>query len=140
MNHFSQLTLIYILTVIYQKLELDVSKKWIFYPSEFIPHKNHIYIIDTLNFLNDEKYKNINFVFTGSDGGNLSYIKKMIKLNNLNNRVKIFNYLENNLLENMYVRTMRNGLLDQYALVKGLCSRKSISQIIAPTQHLTDYY
>ena len=25
----------------------------------------------------------------------------------------------------MYVRTMRNGLLDQYAFVKGLCSRKS---------------
>lgn len=87
---------------IYQKLELDASKKWIFYPSEFIPHKNHIYILDTLNFLNDEKYKNINFVFTGSDGGNLSYIKKMIKLNNLDNRVKIFNYLENNQIISLY--------------------------------------
>ena len=25
----------------------------------------------------------------------------------------------------MYVRNMRNGLLDQYAFVKGLCARKS---------------
>ena len=38
-------------------------------------------------------------------------------INNLLNKEK--------LLENMYVRNMRNGLLDQYAFAKGLCARKS---------------
>ena len=87
---------------IYKRFELNEAKQWFFYPAEFIPHKNHIYILDALNFLNEEKSKNINFVFTGSDGGNLSYIKKMVKDNNLGNRVKIFDYLEDNQIISLY--------------------------------------
>lgn len=53
-----------------------LPKDYIFYPSQFWPHKNHVAILKAIKILKEEYDTNISVVFTGSDKGNLSYIKK----------------------------------------------------------------
>lgn len=64
------------------KDRIDIAKKhgiknrYIFYPAQFWPHKNHVYILEGLMLLK-EKYKTpISAVFAGSDKGNLSFVLK----------------------------------------------------------------
>ena len=52
-----------------------INEKFLFYPAQFWPHKNHIVILKALKILLNSGYK-ISVVFTGSDKGNLEYIKK----------------------------------------------------------------
>jgi hypothetical protein len=87
---------------LFLKLDLDPSKKWIFYPAQFWSHKNHKYIIDTLKFLDSSEHNNINFVFTGKDKGNLNYIKTLISRNKFDNRIKIFSYLKDEQIISIY--------------------------------------
>lgn len=55
----------------------DLKKdKYIFYPAQFWPHKNHIRIIKAMSELKKNGFK---VVFTGSDVGNMTYIKEKAK-------------------------------------------------------------
>jgi len=88
---------------IFSKLNLPKNKKIIFYPAQFWAHKNHKYIIDVIKIL---KLKNIDdyfFVFCGSDKGNQNYIKKLVSDNNLDNYVRIFNFLDDNQVISLYL-------------------------------------
>lgn len=87
---------------LYSKLGLSSDKKWIFYPAQFWSHKNHKYIIDTIQFLNTQACSNVNFVFSGNDKGNLNYIKNIINKGNFNNRVKILGYLSDEEIISIY--------------------------------------
>jgi len=66
----------------YQKNYIDIKNKYkingdyIFYPAQFWPHKNHIYIINGLKILKEKYNYKINAVFSGSDKGNLAMIMK----------------------------------------------------------------
>ncbi len=57
----------------------QIKGDFIFYPAQFWPHKNHIYILEALKILK-EKYNMIIFaVFTGSNKGNCDYIKRRVE-------------------------------------------------------------
>lgn len=87
---------------IYQKLNLP-NKDIIFYPAQFWAHKNHKYILDIAIHLKKKRInENIFFVFTGFDKGNLSYIKQLIKKNDINDYVKIFDYIDDYQLISLY--------------------------------------
>jgi len=64
---------------------VDIKKKYriggdyIFYPAQFWPHKNHIYILQGLKILSEEYGRKISAVFTGADKGNKEFIKSKIK-------------------------------------------------------------
>lgn len=64
---------------VYSKNRVDVKSKYniegeyIYYPAQFWPHKNHIYIIDALSILSKKNIM-ITAVFSGSDKGNLAYV------------------------------------------------------------------
>ena len=75
------------------KFDFIKEKKTFFYPAQFWAHKNHTYIIEASKILKD---KNINFyfIFCGSNKGNLKVIKDKIKENNLENNIKIFDFLK----------------------------------------------
>jgi glycosyltransferase involved in cell wall biosynthesis len=88
---------------LFDALNLDKKKKWIFYPAQFWPHKNHAYIIEAVNFLIKKKNLEINFLFTGNDQGNLKYIKFLINQNNLENRIKVLNYLDDHQIISIYL-------------------------------------
>ncbi len=70
------------------------NKKYIFYPAQFWPHKNHIYLLEALKRYNKNKKEKVFLIFTGHDKGNLTFLKN--KINNLGiaKEVFIFNYLD----------------------------------------------
>jgi glycosyltransferase involved in cell wall biosynthesis len=71
------------------KKKYDLEYDYIFYPANFWSHKNHIYILKALNILKNESSIFLGAIFSGSDQGNLSYIKEMTKKLNLENQVRI---------------------------------------------------
>jgi hypothetical protein len=87
----------------YKKLKLDKGKKWIFYPAQFWSHKNHEYIINSIQEINKLEMSNINFVFCGRNKGYLTEIKNKIDEKNLGDRFKIFDYLDENKVIGLYL-------------------------------------
>ena len=87
----------------YNNLSLPLEKKIFIYPAQFWAHKNHKYIIDICLNLKKNNKSDIHFVFCGHDNGNLKYIKKLIKKNNLEHYISIFNYLSDFQLISLYL-------------------------------------
>ncbi len=54
----------------------DLPQKYLFYPAQFWPHKNHVNILHALKILKETSQFDIAVVFAGSDKGNESYIKE----------------------------------------------------------------
>ncbi|PDH19050.1 MAG: hypothetical protein CNA95_00125 [Pelagibacterales bacterium MED-G41] len=87
----------------YNNLKLPLEKKIFIYPAQFWAHKNHKYIIDVCLNLKKDKKSNIHFVFCGHDNGNLKYVKRLIKENNLEEHISIFHYLSDFQLISLYL-------------------------------------
>ena len=87
----------------FENLKLQTKKKLFIYPAQFWAHKNHKYIIDVCLDLKKMNKNDIYFIFCGYDNGNLEYIKQLINRNNLNNYIKIFDYLNNFQLISLYL-------------------------------------
>ena len=81
--------------------KISLPENFFFYPAQFWEHKNHIRILEAIDILK-KKNINLNFVFCGKDKGNLGNIKKKINKLNLNNNVKIFNFLSNEEIKYLY--------------------------------------
>ena len=90
--------------LIFDELSIK-SKKFLFYPAQFWPHKNHKYIIDAIDFAVNNCKEDLHVVFSGYDKGNLKYIKNQIKSKNIENNVKIFNYLSNDQIISLYLNS-----------------------------------
>ena len=59
-------------------LKIGLKKAIIFfYPAQFWPHKNHMYLIDTAKICT--KKHNFKFIFCGSKKSNYNYIINQIK-------------------------------------------------------------
>ena len=59
----------------------DLPKKFFFYPAQYWPHKNHIYLVDGLEVALKELKFEISAVFCGSDKGNLNFVQNHLILN-----------------------------------------------------------
>ena len=77
---------------IFKELKLP-KKKILFYPAQFWPHKNHIYLIKSLELLVKNNIDDFILVFTGHDKGNKKYIRNEINKRNLGNHVFLYDYL-----------------------------------------------
>ncbi len=78
------------------------KNKFLFYPAQFWAHKNHKSLIDLGIELKKEFQSEIKIVLSGSDKGNLSYIKNEIKKNNLNDIFKYLGFINKNELFTLY--------------------------------------
>lgn len=79
-----------------------ITKQFLFYPAQFWPHKNHILILLALKILK-EKYKlDFDVVFTGSDKGNLDYIKDQTAALGLVQQVHFLNFVPIDVLKSLY--------------------------------------
>jgi glycosyltransferase involved in cell wall biosynthesis len=83
-------------------INFKIDKQYLFYPAQFWPHKNHIVLLYTLKILHDKYSLDFDLVFTGSDKGNLKYIKKMTEKLNLNKKVHFLGFVSTNELINLY--------------------------------------
>ncbi|MDA7830961.1 glycosyltransferase [Candidatus Pelagibacter sp.] len=81
------------------------NTKFLFYPAQFWPHKNHKYIIDAVDYAVNTAHENLHVVFSGYDKGNLKYINSQIKLKKLENNVQIFDYLSNDQIISLYLNS-----------------------------------
>ena len=91
---------------------IDIKKKYnlkfdyIFYPAQFWAHKNHIYILKALNVLKKDSSIKLGAIFSGSDQGNLSYIKNMTKKFNLEDQVIFTGFVPNEEINILYSQSL----------------------------------
>lgn len=96
----------------YKQNFIDVNKKYningkyIFYPAQFWPHKNHIYILEGLKLLK-EKYKILlSAVFSGSDKNNLHFVLKKAEEFGIGNQVHCIGFVEDGELPYLYAQAL----------------------------------
>jgi len=94
----------------YKQNFIDINKKYniggryIFYPAQFWPHKNHIYILEGLKLLK-EKYKILlAAVFSGSDKGNLHFVLKKAAEFGLGDQIHCIGFVEEEELPYLYAQ------------------------------------
>lgn len=82
----------------------NLPEKFIFYPAQFWPHKNHINILRAIKKLNDSNLK-VNVVFCGSkkdEWGVYQKLEKYIKNNDLQDQVFYLGYIDNSVMASLY--------------------------------------
>tara|TARA_Y100000389_G_scaffold200145_1_gene239974 strand:+ start:186 stop:1373 length:1188 start_codon:yes stop_codon:yes gene_type:complete len=80
-----------------------IPKDYILYPAQFWSHKNHINLLHAIKLLNEKHNIKINLVLTGSDKGNLAYVKNEIKKLELQDQVFILGFVSKSDLANLYL-------------------------------------
>lgn len=79
-----------------------IEPGYLFYPAQFWPHKNHVYILDALKLNKDNNGKPIKVVFSGSDKGNAGHLKKIIKDYGISNDIYFVGFIPNEDLRTYY--------------------------------------
>ena len=83
-------------------IKITLHKKPIIYPATFWAHKNHNYILEAVEILKKDNFKDFHFIFCGSDMGNYDYIKNMIKQKELSKLITVYPLISNIFLKNLY--------------------------------------
>ena len=55
--------------------KLGVPKDYLLYPAQFWPHKNHVTALEACKLIREQTDWDLGLVFTGSDKGNLNYVR-----------------------------------------------------------------
>ena len=76
-----------------------------FYPAQFWPHKNHIYLVNSLERMIQKDNKDFIMVFTGHDKGNKEYILSQIRNKNLQDYIFVFEYLSLEQIISLYLNS-----------------------------------
>lgn len=79
-----------------------ITKPFLFYPAQFWPHKNHILILLALKILKEKYNLDLDVVFTGSDKGNLDYIKNKAQEFDIISNVHFLNFVPIEVLKALY--------------------------------------
>ena len=87
------------------KNNYNLPNKYIFYPANFLPHKNHKYVIDVINILKNKKKFKISAVFCGSDKGYLKKIKEYVSRLDLNDEIIFLDYVHENDIPFLYLKS-----------------------------------
>jgi glycosyltransferase involved in cell wall biosynthesis len=84
----------------------NIVGQYIFYPAQFWPHKNHIYILEGLKLLK-EKYKiELHAVFTGSDKGNLHFILNKAEEFKISNLIHYLGFVDDVDILSIYAQSL----------------------------------
>ena len=96
----------------YNKNKVDVKSlmgvqgDYIFYPAQFWAHKNHVYILEALQEMNRSSKTAVHAIFTGSDKGNLGYIKNCVQTMGLSDQVHFPGFVETNVMISLYKQAL----------------------------------
>jgi glycosyltransferase involved in cell wall biosynthesis len=71
----------------------NIPEKYLFYPAQFWPHKNHIGLLLAVKCLKEKHNLEIPLVLVGSDQGNESYVKEMVEELDLSDRVHFLGFV-----------------------------------------------
>ena len=89
------------LKTIQSKAVNDLPNNYLFYPAQFWSHKNHITLLEALCILAKEGFE-IPLILTGSDKGNLSFVKKKIEEWQLGHLVHYLGFVTRSELKYLY--------------------------------------
>jgi len=84
----------------------EINNDYIFYPAQFWPHKNHVYILEGLKLLYDKYGILLDAVFSGSDKGNLNHVREYASRIGLESRVKFIGFVENSEMSVLYRKSI----------------------------------
>ncbi len=87
---------------IFQLIKYDLSIPYIFYPAQYWPHKNHVYILEGIKKLESNFSLKINAIFTGSDKGNLNYLKRYATDIGLIDRIYFLDFVSDQEIIDLY--------------------------------------
>jgi glycosyltransferase involved in cell wall biosynthesis len=74
--------------------KFELPARYLFYPAQFWPHKNHVLVLEACKIVRDETGWDIGVVFTGSDKGNLNYVREYSDRLGLEKCVKFLGFVE----------------------------------------------
>ena len=77
------------------------EKKYFYYPAQFWSHKNHYTLLKAFSLLKNN-YSDYKLVFSGSDQGNLNYIKQAVNDLCLNDSVVFAGFVSNETVSTLY--------------------------------------
>ena len=80
----------------------NISQPYLFYPAQFWPHKNHVCLLHTLKLLEERDALIFSLVLTGTDKGNLNYVKKVAKDIGISSRVHFLGFVPQEDLTALY--------------------------------------
>ncbi len=83
------------------KIKYNIKRDYIFYPAQFLPHKNHIYILEAIKILKDKNIL-IDVVFAGRERTNLKYIVEEINKFSLQDQVTLVGAVDSEYLPYLY--------------------------------------
>lgn len=82
--------------------KLGLQRPYLFYPAQFWPHKNHIGLLYGLATLRDRHQLRLPLVLTGSEKGNMAYVKDMVRHLGLSGQVKFTGFVTQQELAELY--------------------------------------
>lgn len=91
---------------------IDIAKRYnlnipyVFYPAQFWAHKNHVYILDGLRDLESRHNMRVGAIFTGSDQGNLDYVKEYANKLMLDDRIRFAGFVPNQEIPYLYRQSL----------------------------------
>ena len=88
------------------KSKYKILNNYIFYPAQFWPHKNHIYILESIKLLKNEYNLEMDVIFSGTDKGNIDYIKKITSHLNLKKRVHFLGFVDDSEMIYLYKQSL----------------------------------
>ncbi len=74
----------------------------LFYPAQFWPHKNHVVLLHALRVLLNEFGLRFHLVLTGSDMGNLAYIREQTEALGLSSQVSFLGFVSHTFMACLY--------------------------------------
>lgn len=95
-----------------QSLNINVKKKYnlnadyIFYPAQFWSHKNHVYLLEGLKYLEEKFGIIIGAILVGEDKGNLNFIRNKVEAYKLSDRVRFPGFVPNDEMPELYRQSL----------------------------------
>ena len=84
------------------KKKYNLPNKYIFYPAQYWPHKNHVYILDAIEKLNYDLNLDFYAIFCGSDKGNLKHLKDYSIEKKISDKTIFLNFVDDEDLPYLY--------------------------------------
>ncbi|RZD17755.1 MAG: glycosyltransferase family 1 protein [Candidatus Acididesulfobacter diazotrophicus] len=88
------------------KNKFNIKNDYIYYPAQFWPHKNHVYILDAMKILKETFNIIIDVVFTGFNYGNLNYILDYSKKIGIREQIHYLGFVDKELIPNLYKQSL----------------------------------
>ncbi len=80
-----------------------VKGRYLFYPAQFWPHKNHVRAIRALRLLvEDAAYKDLGLVFVGADKDNEGFVRQLVRDEGVTDHVHFLGFVERPVVEALY--------------------------------------